>query len=186
MYCPKCGTQNADDASFCRGCGANVSLVPQALAGNIAGNTAGNTAGQVPKPVAEAIRGRAERQRRDRQRREDPPSLSEAIVKTFVGIAFILVALSVKNVYQIAGHMWWFWMFIPAAGSLGSGVAEFVRLYQYQAPPPQLPPGNAYAPPIISMGARPPGELPPQRAGADFYTPRSVTENTTKLLEKDQ
>jgi hypothetical protein len=191
MYCPKCGTQNADDASFCRGCGANVSLVPQALAGNIAGNAAGNiaghAAGQVPKPVAEAIRGRAERERRDRQRWENSPSLSKALVRTFVGIAFVLVALSVKNVHQIAGHIWWFWMLIPAAGALGKGVAEFVRLSQYQGPPtPQLPPGNAYTPPFVSMGARPPGELPPQRAGADFYTPRSVTENTTKLLEKDQ
>ncbi|MGI9105935.1 MAG: zinc-ribbon domain-containing protein, partial [Pyrinomonadaceae bacterium] len=35
MYCPKCGTQNVDDASFCRGCGANVSLIPQALDGRL-------------------------------------------------------------------------------------------------------------------------------------------------------
>ncbi|HEX3101849.1 MAG TPA: zinc-ribbon domain-containing protein [Pyrinomonadaceae bacterium] len=30
MYCPKCGSQNADETKFCRGCGADVSnaLVP--------------------------------------------------------------------------------------------------------------------------------------------------------------
>src|SRR3954452_13970169 len=27
MYCPKCGSENADAARFCRGCGAEVSRV---------------------------------------------------------------------------------------------------------------------------------------------------------------
>jgi len=168
MYCPKCGTQNADDASFCRGCGANVSLVPQALSG------------QLPEPIAAGKGGRAGKHKRD-----DPPNLSFALVKTFVGIAFVLVALTVKDVFQIAGHIWWFWMLIPAAGSLGAGIAEFVRLYQCQQRPKQIPAGNVYAPPAVSQAPRA-AELPPQRVNADFYTPSSVTENTTKLLEKDQ
>ena len=169
MYCPKCATQNVDDASFCRGCGANVSLVPQALEG------------RVPEPLAEGKRARS-----DRHKRDDPPNLTYALVKTFVGIAFILVALAVKDVFQIAGHVWWFWMLIPAAGSLGAGVAEFVRLYQQQ-PQQQRPSltGSAYVPPAISDAPRA-GELPPRRPRVDIYTPSSVTENTTKLLDKDQ
>jgi hypothetical protein len=174
MYCPKCGTQNADDASFCRGCGANVSRVTQALAGH------------PPDPIAAGIQAPPSARERDGDKRADPPNLTHAIVKTFVGIAFLLVALSVKNVHQIAGHVWWFWMLIPAAGSLGTGVAEFARLYLQQEQPKRLPQGNAYVPPVVSRGAHGGGELPPQRAGADFYTPSSVTENTTKLLEKDQ
>jgi hypothetical protein len=35
MYCPRCAEQNLDDAKFCRACGANVSLVPQALTGSL-------------------------------------------------------------------------------------------------------------------------------------------------------
>ena len=35
MFCPKCATQNLDGASFCRSCGANISLIPQALAGQV-------------------------------------------------------------------------------------------------------------------------------------------------------
>jgi hypothetical protein len=174
MYCPKCGTQNADDASFCRGCGANVRLVPQALAGHI------------PAPVAEDPHGRPDKHKRDEHKRDEPPNLTYAIVNTFIGIAFVIVALAVKDVFQIAGQVWWFWMLIPAAGSLGSGVAEFVRLYQQQhQPPQQLPSGNAYVPPAVSQATRA-TELPPPRVNADFYTPSSVTENTTKLLEKDQ
>lgn len=35
MFCPKCAEQNLDDAKFCRACGANVGLVPQALTGSL-------------------------------------------------------------------------------------------------------------------------------------------------------
>jgi hypothetical protein len=171
MYCPKCGTQNVDDASFCRGCGVNLSLVPQALEG------------RAPDAPVEGKHGRREKHKRD-----DPPNLTYAIFKTFVGIAFIVVALAVKDVYQIAGHIWWFWMLIPAAGSLGAGVAEFLRLYQRQ--PNQQQPvsltGNAYVPPAVSAPRAGGTELPPRRNHVDIYTPSSVTENTTKLLDKDQ
>jgi hypothetical protein len=170
MYCPKCGTQNVDDASFCRGCGANVSLVPQALAGRV--------------PEAVSVDQRKSK-RAKKEKHDDPPNLSYAIVKTFVGIAFVLVALSVKNVYQIAGQLWWFWMLIPAAGSLGAGVAEFVRLSQQRQPPAQLT-GNAYVPPPAIADAPRASELPPRRNHVEIYTPTSVTENTTKLLDKDQ
>jgi hypothetical protein len=106
-----------------------------------------------------------------------------------VGVAFIFVALAVKDVYQIAGQIWWFWMLIPAAGSLGSGVAEFLRLYQQpnrQQQESRSLTGNAYAPPAVSAPRAGGTELPPRRNHVDIYTPTSVTENTTKLLDKDQ
>ena len=169
MYCPKCATQNVEDASFCRGCGANVSLVPQALTGHLPESTSVDGIGRETT----------------RRRRDESPNLSYAIVKTFVGIAFILVALSVKNAWQMAGHLWWFWMLIPAAGSLGSGIAEFVRLNQGQKSN-QLT-GSAYMPPAISNAPPRAAELPPRRSSSasEIYTPSSVTENTTKLLDKD-
>lgn len=169
MYCPKCGTQNVEDASFCRGCGANVSLVPQALAGHL------------PEQKVEG------RKRHGKKHEDDePPNLTSGIVKFFVGIAFIIVAFSVRNTWQVAGQIWWFWLLIPAAGSLGTGVAELFRVSQYEKSK-QLPAGSAYMPPAISAppSARA-GELPPRRTPADIYTPSSVTENTTKLLDKDQ
>ncbi len=42
MFCPKCATQNVDGASFCRSCGANISLIPQALSGQLPTATAGD------------------------------------------------------------------------------------------------------------------------------------------------
>ena len=44
MFCPKCATQNLDGASFCRTCGANISLVPQALTGQMSAMDALNQA----------------------------------------------------------------------------------------------------------------------------------------------
>lgn len=34
MFCPKCGAQNGEEASFCRSCGEDLSLVSQALSRN--------------------------------------------------------------------------------------------------------------------------------------------------------
>jgi hypothetical protein len=34
MFCPKCGAQNGEGLSFCRGCGEDLSLVSQALGRN--------------------------------------------------------------------------------------------------------------------------------------------------------
>src|SRR5881275_3042316 len=98
MYCPKCGTQNIDGASFCRACGTNLSLVPQALTGHL------------PEAVSEDEEHR--RSRRERKR-EKPPSIERAIKEVFSGIAFICVAIAALY-YAPAGHIWWFWMFIPA------------------------------------------------------------------------
>jgi hypothetical protein len=33
MYCPKCGSQNADETKFCRGCGADIGNVLAVVAG---------------------------------------------------------------------------------------------------------------------------------------------------------
>jgi len=36
MYCPRCATETSDvDAKFCRGCGVDLNLVTQAMAGKI-------------------------------------------------------------------------------------------------------------------------------------------------------
>ena len=33
MFCPRCAADNSDDAKYCRACGADIHLVPQALTG---------------------------------------------------------------------------------------------------------------------------------------------------------
>ena len=49
MFCPRCATQNLDDAKFCRTCGTNLETVGLALAGKYPVENFGNTK---PDPTA--------------------------------------------------------------------------------------------------------------------------------------
>lgn len=108
MYCPSCGTQNAEGASFCRGCGANVSLVPQALTGHLPPETAGADDATVG--------GAARRGKHDR-----PPNIESAVVPFFGGLAFLFVAFALA--FTRMGHGGWVWMDIPAFFMMGGGGA---------------------------------------------------------------
>jgi hypothetical protein len=167
MFCPTCATQNIDGASFCRACGANISLVPQALTGQL--------------PEAPASFSSREQRRRDKRNRDDgPPSLEKGIMNIFMGMGFIVAALAVM--FKFPGGFTWGWcFFIPASTMLGKGVASLVAAqkktaslpYQqghYVAPP--LP--GAAQPVISSPRAHNTGEIIPQ--------PTSVTEGTTRHL----
>ena len=123
MFCPKCATNNLDGAHFCRGCGANISLVPQALTGEMA---------QPPM---------TEREMRRRRRREGKEvTLDHAFKNIFLGIAFLIVAIALS---RSIGQGWWFWMLLPAFSLMGQGVAQFIRLREKEkhasiaAPPAQ-------------------------------------------------
>lgn len=171
MYCPKCGTNNIDGASFCRACGTNLSLVPQALTGHLPA-----AAG----PEDERSLSRRER-RRERKKRNKPPSIERAVKEVCSGIAFICVAIAALY-YGPAGHIWWFWMFIPAFMGIGDGIAEYIRYKQSQKTPQLTPP--PYVPPAVPPAPYG-GELPSRHTN-DLYPPASVTENTTRLLDRDK
>jgi len=169
MYCPNCGTQNAEAASFCRSCGANLSLVPQALTGTLvdARAAAGGAAAEV---------GRHDGGGRRRA------SLDKAVRTFFTGMAFLFVAAALA--FSRMGRGWWFWMFIPAFSIMGAGVAEYLRLKQ-QEKFLLSGPGRATTTPAV-QAARVTGALPPHETRAEGYAPGSVTEGTTKLLERDR
>lgn len=157
MFCPKCATQNIDGAHFCRSCGANIGLVPQALSG------------QLPQATEDDSR----RSRRRRRRGRAEPTFDEGVRSVVMGFGFIAVALCLAVFGRpIGAQIWWFWMLIPAFGMLGKGISEIVRANQLKAsasPPPQLP------------YSAPPNVLP---ANTDALRPpvTSVTEGTTRHL----
>ena len=163
MFCPKCATQNIDGASFCRSCGANISLVPQALAGQSA---------------KVEVDSRTARRMRKGYPRE--ATIEHALKNVFVGVAFMCVAIALALSGE--GRFWWYWMLIPAFGSLGKGVAEYIRLKEGQKKGMQLP-GN------VQPSITPPqyvGALPPRdsarNTGEMTPSPPSVTEGTTRHL----
>jgi len=122
MFCPKCATQNLDGASFCRACGANISLVPQALTGQIA------------NAPAEDVD-----HRRRRRRNSKEVTLDQAFKNAFMGIAFLLIAIVLSRLAM--GQTWWFWMLLPAFSMMGTGIAQYIRMREkekrtlLQAPP---------------------------------------------------
>jgi hypothetical protein len=166
MFCPKCASQNLEGASFCRTCGANISLVHQALTGELAA------------PEAEPD-GRLSRRQRRRQSKE--VKLDHAFKNIFMGIAFLLVAVALA--FSI-GKFWWFWMLIPAFSMMGTGIAQFIRIKEEQKRaglsgiPFQPVQPSIQAPPQIS-------QLPPRNTGEMVAPPPSVTEGTTRHLGAD-
>ncbi len=168
MYCPKCGAQNADNASFCRGCGTNLSLVPQAMTGRL--------------PEASIVYEDDGRHIK-RRKRERPPTITKAITSLCMGIGFLLVALSLRHAWEVAGPTWWFWMLIPAFSMIGGGLAEFARLKERPTAMP-LAAAPLYTPPPLAQPQRG-GALPP-RPASDIYTPTSVTDHTTQLLDHER
>lgn len=153
MFCPKCATNNLDGASFCRGCGANISLVPQALTGQM-----------VQPPVEEIDEGGRRRRRRGR----GEPTLDQSFKNIFMGIAFLIVAIVLS---RTIGQGWWFWMLLPAFSMMGTGIAQYIRLKEREKRTPLAAPPVNHA---FQPQPRTPEELRAPVA--------SVTEGTTRHL----
>ena len=171
MFCPKCGTQNPEDGRFCRSCGADLGNVSAALSGKL------------PKSQYTV------------DPRKRGVSWEHAITKTFTGLAFLIVAIILGVTGKFGAHNWWFWLLIPAFGSLGSGVAQFVQLKKLEKREATFAPQNTQntisSAPLVN--ALPPTQtdyVSPPRAsiydtGELAERPGSVTENTTRHLEID-
>ncbi len=155
MFCPKCATQNLEGASFCRTCGANISLVPQAMTGQMV---------QPAPPPAENV----EEDSCGRRKRRGEVTLDQSFKNMFLGVAFLIVAIALS---RSIGQGWWFWMLIPAFSMMGTGVAQFIRVREREKRTAQMPP------PI----ARP--FVEPARSHEELRAPvASVTEGTTRHL----
>lgn len=116
MFCPKCGTQNPETGNFCRSCGTDLATVSDALTGKAVDKSQDFGMIQPLQPMQ--VWGE----------REKPVNWEGAIGRLFTGLAFLIVA-AVLGITGIAGgKFWWFWMLIPAFGSLGSGVAQYIQL----------------------------------------------------------
>jgi hypothetical protein len=156
MFCPKCATQNLDGASFCRGCGANISLVPQAMTGQM-----------MQTPPVDEVEESGGRKRRGQRARE--ASLDHSFKNIFMGVAFLIIAIALSR--SGFGQAWWFWMLLPAFSLMGTGLAMYIRVREREKRAALMPPPIGHT---FSEQPRAPGELRPPVA--------SVTEGTTRHL----
>lgn len=162
MFCPKCATQNLEGASFCRSCGANISLVPQALTG------------QLPEAV-HADLDESSREARRRRRDSGPATMDDGIRQVVMGIGFLLVAIAIG---VFGRGWWWVFMMIPGFAMLGRGIAQITRVKEERK---SFTPASAtFSPAIPSQ--HPVSALPPRNTSQLVPTPPSVTEGTTRHL----
>jgi len=154
MFCPKCATQNVDGASYCRSCGANISLVPQALSGQL--------------PVSNQV---ADESCLTAGRRS--PSIDYAIRKLTMGVVFAVI-LAITTKFVPGGARWSIWLVIPAMLMFGKGITELIRLNvgRNQRPIPNRPLMNTVRPP----------DLAAPKTGELLRPVPSVTEGTTRHL----
>jgi hypothetical protein len=159
MFCPKCAAQNLDGASFCRVCGANISLVPQALSGQLV----------EPQEESSLCGGKPSKRRREL-------TLESAFKNAFMGIGFLFVAIALA--FSI-GRFWWFWMLIPAFSLMGTGIAQYIRVRERES---KAFPKTGFVQPVIQPPPAVAGFVPRRNTGELVAPPPSVTEGTTRHL----
>lgn len=170
MYCPQCATDNLDSSSFCRGCGANISMVSQALSG------------QLPVHDAEESGSRDSRRRRRSRDRSEEPNLEKGVKNIFMGLAFVFVALAARR-YMPGAFTWWFWLFIPAFAMLGGGVAELLKVKMGKDARLSAAPTADSVQSALPVEPQRQAALPQRNTSELIQPPPSVTEGTTRHLE---
>jgi hypothetical protein len=159
MFCPKCAAQNLEGARYCRSCGANLSLIPQALSG------------QLPQTQSDEFDFGS----RIRKKYGREVTLDRAFKSAFMGLAFLLVAIALS--FSPMGRGWWFWMMIPAFSMMGSGIAQYIRVRERGKQTIGGSTFNQQAMPSARVEA-----FPARNTGELMAPPPSVTEGTTRHL----
>jgi hypothetical protein len=162
MFCPKCATQNMDNARFCRACGLDISLVPAAMTG------------RRPEPPA-VVDEEEESSLGRRRRRKRPPTYAKAFENLGVGTAFLIISIVVSLAVP-SGRFWWFWLLIPTFACFGEGVGQLMHLRKELSSSP-----TANSTPELSA-RNDAGELPQRGTSEMIAPPPSVTEGTTRHL----
>ena len=168
MYCPNCAAP-IDGVKFCRSCGSNVSLVPQAMSGQL--------------PQSEASEGESHlggRHLRRHHGRKKELSVDQAMTEVFTGIGFLIAAIAIL-IYVPSGVFWWWSFLIPAFALIGRGVGEYLRWKEDQRRQILLEkPGNQ---PLAYQQAFPQEPAVSAPTTSELVKPSSVTEHTTRHLE---
>jgi hypothetical protein len=169
MFCPKCGQQSSDEVRFCPRCGLSLASLPAYIAGN-------DFTSNRPDPARQE---ELTAKRRGTRRGAKLMFFSVVLFPIFFGLCFL-----VDNPVPL---------FVPFTLFLtGLVMIVYARLFGDELIPVHYGAGRR----DLAAGAERPALGAPQftpaplfnqqRANtAEIYQPPSVTENTTKLLDKD-
>ena len=178
MFCPKCGSQNADGTKYCRGCGSDVSNVLAAL---VTQATSVSGMGRSSPPATTGIPYAAGGMESRTLAEKYIELYSLGIKGLLLGIGFLIISGVVYTLLpQIIYAL--FFSLTFAALFLSTSVSRFVQARGIKAlskrdEPAALPPGQTeYIKPSGSIYET--DDLARQ--------PLSVTEHTTRHLKSDE
>lgn len=162
MFCPKCGVRNLGGTKFCRSCGANIGLVPQALKG------------ELPEGVLEVEEREEEGRRQRKYKFKEPPTLEKGLESFFGGLAWLTVFVLGYFYYQGA-FLIWVWFIIPGLEGVGKGLGQAIRARRER---PELAPSR----PTEALPDFAPRTLSAPATSEIVTPPAGVTESTTRSL----
>ena len=171
MFCPRCGVKNVDDAKFCRACGSDISLVPQALTRSLPEGAFG-----VVNITEEEKQGRKKR----KYKFKEPPTLEKGLSKCMEGLAYLIICF-IGFRYFFGAIFLCIWFIIPALSTFGEGVGQIIRSRSDRGalhPHTPLHPDD-----FLPAPAHAADELTPRATAEIPPTPLSVTEGTTRHLD---
>ena len=162
MYCPRCATQNTDNAKFCRACGTDLEAVALVLTNKVP--PPGTWLEKYGEGKHKVVRGAI---------LLGAALLMGGVPALFIGVIFPLVMLWTVFFGWMAG-----WGIV----SLASGVGEMVKSKTMLRQTKQFESGlTTTEPSELSSAAHEPRRLDGVTR-AKPYSPLSVTEHTTELL----
>ena len=184
MFCPKCGTQNADETKFCRGCGADVSYVLTVV----------STASAYPVAESNPTRPKTNRSGFNLPYVEsgEGQTMAERSVDLssrgwrglLIGVGFLIIAgltFAISEKLAVLG----IFLLMFTVFFIGTGISRFVQARGLKR---LLEPGCSELEPRLAAGNA--DYIQPRRSlfATDDLTaePRSITENTTTRLEMDR
>jgi zinc ribbon protein len=167
MYCPRCGAQASQtDTKFCRACGADLTLVFQAIAGQISWRT--------------HLLTRLDNFFLSRREYEERESAREGRWNLFLGASLLGISI-MSLVTGEGGPTFWVVLMLFSLISLKVGIGN-LRLYKryLRGTPPEVKPNKGDLTLLkIDHSPRVPDRLVAQTKPG---LPASVTEKTTELL----
>jgi hypothetical protein len=170
MYCPNCAA-NIDGVKFCRSCGSNVSLIPQAMSGHTSSDDAKD----------KWRHGHHHLDWGHHRPLKKEPSIERAVSYFFSGMGFLLAAMFAVYFSPPGFKLGWAFLF-PAFGLFGVGVGQYLQLKEQQRQQRSL-----NRPEARSAAEEPSGQSPKLSAPttSELIKPPDVTEHTTRRLDKE-
>jgi hypothetical protein len=128
------------------------------------------------------------------KRGKKKPRIENGIQTLFFGLGFLFVSIAI-GLFMPGGRYWWFWMLIPSFMFLGSGIAEIMRAktlqQRLQTPAAKTidstRPGEPTTTALPNFESTHHAYQPPPRQTSEVtpMPPASVTEGTTRLLDRE-